>query len=232
MTDKPDPNGDKPEGWDPLRWLAYQRIATRAHTYQEVGDMVGRSRATVAGWVRAWRVQYGADLFADPPGTRSLTSTQRAGALAGGRATQQRWADVRAAVATDLGAMADKARRLGEQILDDHLADTDEGRALRAELGPSDFLDLARGIDLMAKRADQLTGIPDATRAFTFQQNTVTVAAGTDDDRVALFDRLDAAAKESGTVEVLGQIETALGEYQKLKNGPETSGEEVIDIDQ
>lgn len=220
----PDPDGEMPAGWDPVRWLAYQRLSTGGHTQREVAHMVDRSTGTMSGWVREWRIRYGDNLFRDAQPAH-VNQQRREGLTRGNAVVAARWREVRAVAAGGVGEAARKAQELALAILDDHLADTPDARAKRDALGPADVLQLATAAEKLVKTADRLAGIPDPTAAYRLEFQA---APPPEPGQTGIFDALDDEAADSQSVDMLSEIERALGEYASLRAG---SDEEVIDLD-
>lgn len=163
----PNPEGPQPDGWEARHWIAYSAWAS-GKTRREAAAESGYSKGHIGSLVARWRETYdvsGLD-FRSPgisPEARALGQISNATA----------WMGRRAEVAARMGETVTGARDLLDALLRHYSTRVHE-------LQPRDIAVIARALRDLVATADQLAGIPDSTRAYVFQQNTLNVGGGTD----------------------------------------------------
>ena len=167
----PDPDGPQPDDWNPRHWIAYQAWArgeTRTVAAEQSGYSFGHIGRLVANWHNAYDTS---DVSYRRPGMDP--ETREKGTQAAALANRRRWHDRREHEAAEIGATLAKTHRLLSDLVD-YWADN------VASMEPRDIRMLSRAMLDLVKTADQLAGVPDSTRAYVFQQNTLRVGEGSD----------------------------------------------------
>lgn len=199
----PDPRGPKPETIKDLHW---QIITLRdaGHTISEVADQLGVNKRSVEGHIRRLRERFGPEFLRSPGShaARTPSVTDIVKRSAAGAASQKRWADLRETLALPVGVASAKAIALAEMVLDRYLADTEEGRGLRATLTISDAKQLAALAVALGERADNLTAPLQGPGAFT-------------PGNPALFGKIDGAAAASASDETVQQLELIVARFHQ-----------------
>lgn len=165
----PDPDGEMPDGWRPIEWVAYGALSGGA-TRRTVAEDVGVGSGTLSSWVRRWRNRYGDDLLAS-----AARANQRRTAADNGSKTAEMWQDRRLLQAARHGAAAAALLDALGSGIERYTADV---RAGTIQVTAGDLLLLAKAAEREAIAADRLAGIPDPSRARVQQQNLVVGGAG------------------------------------------------------
>lgn len=200
--ERPTPGGEMPEGWAPLRWLAFVTLA-EGGTTSEAANAVGRSRGTVAGWIKQWREEFGDDVLTlRKPG---FNEGDRAAAEQGGAAIALKWAGYREQAAAELGQAAGMAAALATAAVQSIAADPEKVAALDVR----DILYLARTVDYLAGRADKLLTTGAANNGMLGGGAAAEAADGVD------LSGLEQAALGEGFTDVLSSVEIIVNQYRQ-----------------
>lgn len=209
----PQPTDDKPPDWPPRQWRAYQAIQLRKASYAEAAAEAGVQPGTISRWVRLWRDRYGEGFC--PPAHAPPRMDSHKGGYMMGKASRQRWADLREAAAGGLAETLDIGILLAQRVIRYHLRHPED-------LSILDLKHLVDAIDRIARRADILAGIPDPNRALITQTNVLgSTPAG-------ILDGLEAASIGDGDRDTLEAAERVIAHF--LQDNEDGEDGDVIDI--
>jgi len=149
----PDPKGERPSDWPAHYWQAFQLMETEGISAKDAAIRIGRSGGSLSNFMRKQRMKYGVEFW---PPTRK-PGWQSIGPHAGSAVAVQRaaWPELRALASLGFGEAAETARRACVVALESLLNDPVRLKLL----APRDILDLAKAAELLARRADLLSGI-------------------------------------------------------------------------
>lgn len=206
-----------PESFTLEQWEAFQLLSAGS-TQIFVALQVGRSRGTVQTWVKKWRGVWGPDVVTTLPSRQPppIEARQRGGKKRG-EMVKLEHRERRAAMANEQSTMASLLVEVGMAIAGNLVADPE----LIKGYGPKEMLELVRAIDVLSKRADLLSDISPADRAFVAQQNNLDLSVDVGVD----LSSLDAASDSSEVQETLRAVEAIVNRFDR-------GGGEVIEVEE
>lgn len=147
----PSPEGERPPDWPEHYWDAFRFMELEGSSASDAAARIGRSHGTLSRFIRKQRDKYGAEFW--PPTRRRGWGNPAAGtsvALA-----RSSWPELRALASMNFGEAAETARATCVAALESLLHDPVRMKLL----APRDILDLAKAAEILARRADVLSGI-------------------------------------------------------------------------
>lgn len=147
----PTPEGGRPPDWPEAMWDAFVIMRTEGTAQNETAARVGRSAGTLSNYIRKCRIRYGPEFW--PPSNPPGWPNGKVGNAV--RMSREAWPELRAISSRNFGEGAEKALEVCVAALDSLMKDP----VRLGLLSPREILDLARAAEILAKRADILSGI-------------------------------------------------------------------------